>query len=110
MQAWKTYQDNNQERFLEELKALLRIPSVSSNSIHQPDMVICATAVRKALLDAGATKAEIFSTAGHPLVYAEKIVDPSKPTILVYGPYDLQPIDPLELWHTPPLNQRSATG
>src|SRR5664279_1650310 len=103
MQAWKTYQDNNQEKFLEELKALLRIPSISSDSTHQLDMVTCATAVKKALLDAGASKAEIFPTAGHPVVYAEKIVDASKPTVLVYGHYDVQPVDPLELWHTGPF-------
>ncbi|HEY2349917.1 MAG TPA: dipeptidase [Puia sp.] len=110
MQAWKTYQDNHQEKFLEELKALLRIPSISSDSTHQVDMVTCATAVRKALLDAGATKAEIFPTAGHPVVYAEKIEDATKPTVLVYGHYDVQPVDPLDLWHTPPFEPTIKNG
>src|SRR6202051_4944786 len=110
MQAWKAYQDKNQERFLEELKDLLRIPSVSSDSTHQKDMVTCAEAVRKSLLDAGAVRAEIFQTAGHPVVFAEKIVDVSKPTVLVYGHYDVQPVDPLELWHTPPFEPTIKNG
>lgn len=110
MQAWKTYQDKNQERFLEELKTLLRIPSVSSDSIHQQDMITCAEAVRKSLMDAGVTKAEIYPTAGHPVVFAEKIVDTSKPTVLVYGHYDVQPVDPLELWHTPPFEPTIKNG
>ena len=110
MQAWKTYQDKNQERFLEELKALLRIPSVSSDSTHQKDMATCAEAVRKSLFDAGAIRAEIFPTAGHPVVFAEKIVDVSKPTVLVYGHYDVQPVDPLELWHTPPFEPTIKNG
>ena len=110
MQAWKAYQDKNQERFLEELKALLRIPSVSSDSTHQKDMATCAEAVRKSLFDAGAIRAEIFPTAGHPVVFAEKIVDASKPTVLVYGHYDVQPVDPLELWHTPPFEPTIKNG
>jgi acetylornithine deacetylase/succinyl-diaminopimelate desuccinylase-like protein len=110
MQAWKTYQDKNQERFLEELKDLLRIPSVSSDNTHQKDMHDCAEAVKKSLLDAGVPKAEIYSTAGHPVVYGEKIVDPSKPTVLVYGHYDVQPVDPLVLWHTPPFEPTIKDG
>ncbi len=110
MQAWKTYQEKNQERFLEELKALLRIPSVSADSIHQKDMLVCAEAVKKSLLDAGATKAEIYPTQGHPVVFAEKIVDSSLPTVLVYGHYDVQPADPLELWHTPPFEPTIKDG
>ena len=110
MHAWKEYQDNNQERFLEELKALLRIPSVSSDSTHQKDMMICAEAVKKSLLAAGVTTSEIFQTAGHPVVYAEKIVDSSRPTVLVYGHYDVQPVDPLELWHTLPFEPTIKNG
>jgi acetylornithine deacetylase/succinyl-diaminopimelate desuccinylase-like protein len=110
MQTWKSYQENNKQRFLDELMALLRIPSVSSDSTHQPDMLVCAEAVRKSLIDAGATKAEIYSTAGHPVVYAEKIVDSSRPTVLVYGHYDVQPVDPLELWHTPPFEPTIKNG
>ncbi|HTJ14370.1 MAG TPA: dipeptidase [Dinghuibacter sp.] len=103
MQVWKDYQDKNKDRFLGELMTLLRIPSVSARSEHKPDMKTCAEAVRAALLEAGADKATIFATDGHPIVYGEKIIDPAKPTILVYGHYDVQPPDPLELWHSGPF-------
>lgn len=104
MQAWKDYQNQHKDRFLQELITLLRIPSVSARSEHKPDMQTCAEAVRTALLEAGADKATIFATDGHPIVYAEKIIDPAKPTILVYGHYDVQPPDPLELWHSGPFD------
>jgi acetylornithine deacetylase/succinyl-diaminopimelate desuccinylase-like protein len=110
MESWKSYQDKHKERFLEELMALLKIPSISSDSRHQQDMLTCAEAVKKSLLDAGLTKAAIYPTAGHPVVYAEKIVDPYKPTVLVYGHYDVQPVDPLELWHTPPFEPTIKNG
>jgi acetylornithine deacetylase/succinyl-diaminopimelate desuccinylase-like protein len=110
MQAWKTYQENNKVRFLEELKELLKIPSISSDSTHQGDMQICAEAVKKSLLDAGVTRAEIYPTQGHPVVYGELIKDKSKPTVLVYGHYDVQPVDPLELWHTPPFEPTIKNG
>ena len=102
-QAWKDYQQKNKDRFLNELLELLRIPSVSARSEHKADMVKCAEAVKKRLLEAGADKAEIFPTNGHPIVYGEKIIDPKKPTVLVYGHYDVQPAEPLELWHNPPF-------
>lgn len=101
--AWKDYQEKNKDRFLDELLDLLRIPSVSARSEHKPDMQKCAEAVKKRFMEAGANKAEIFPTDGHPIVYAEKIVDPSLPTVLVYGHYDVQPPDPLELWHSGPF-------
>lgn len=100
---WKEYQEKNKDRFLEELLELLRIPSVSARSEHKEDMVNCAEKVKQRLLEAGADKAEIFSTAGHPVVYGEKIIDKNKPTVLVYGHYDVQPADPLELWHSGPF-------
>jgi acetylornithine deacetylase/succinyl-diaminopimelate desuccinylase-like protein len=103
MQAWKDYQQANSDRFLEELLDLLRIPSVSARSEHKPDMKKCAEAVKARLLEAGAGKAEIYETEGHPIVYAEKIIDPAKPTVLVYGHYDVQPPDPLDLWHSGPF-------
>ncbi len=103
MQGWKEYQAANKDRFLDELLDLLRIPSVSARSEHKNDMVTCAEAVQQRLLEAGATKATIYPTDGHPVVYAEKITDPSKPTVLVYGHYDVQPADPLELWHSGPF-------
>jgi acetylornithine deacetylase/succinyl-diaminopimelate desuccinylase-like protein len=103
MQSWKEYQLANKDRFLDELLELLRIPSVSARSEHTKDMIACAEAVKKRLLEAGAAKAEIFDTEGHPVVFAEKIIDPSKPTVLVYGHYDVQPADPLNLWHSGPF-------
>ncbi|HEY4147811.1 MAG TPA: dipeptidase [Chitinophagaceae bacterium] len=103
MQGWKEYQAANKDRFLNELLDLLRIPSVSARSEHKNDMVKCAEAVQQRLLEAGAGKATIYPTEGHPVVYAEKITDPSMPTVLVYGHYDVQPADPLELWHSGPF-------
>jgi acetylornithine deacetylase/succinyl-diaminopimelate desuccinylase-like protein len=103
MQVWKAYQDNNKDRFLEELLTMLRIPSVSARSEHKSDMVACAENVELRLLEAGADKVTIYETEGHPIVYGEKIIDPTKPTVLVYGHYDVQPADPLELWHSGPF-------
>jgi len=103
MQAWKDYQEKNKERFLDELLGLLRIPSISAKSEHKNDMNICAEAVKQKLVEAGIEKAEIFATEGHPIVYGEKMIDASKPTVLVYGHYDVQPADPLELWHSGPF-------
>jgi len=103
-QAWKDYQQKNKDRFLSELLELLRIPSISARSEHKPDMQKCAEAVKQRLLEAGADKAEIFQTPGHPIVYGEKIIDPKKPTVLVYGHYDVQPVEPLELWHSGPFD------
>jgi acetylornithine deacetylase/succinyl-diaminopimelate desuccinylase-like protein len=103
MQQWKQYQEQHQERFLNELVDLLKIPSVSARSEHKQDMVNCAEAVRASLEKAGATTTTIYQTQGHPIVYAEKIIDPAKPTVLVYGHYDVQPPDPLELWHSGPF-------
>jgi acetylornithine deacetylase/succinyl-diaminopimelate desuccinylase-like protein len=104
MQVWKDYQEKNKDRFLEELLALLRIPSVSARTENKEDMLTCAEAVKKSLLDAGATTATIYPTEGHPIVYAEKIIDPALPTVLVYGHYDVQPADPLELWNSGPFD------
>ncbi len=103
MQAWKDYQEHKKERFLQELIELLKIPSVSARSEHKADMQHCAEAVRDSLVAAGAGSARLYETAGHPIVYGEKIIDPSKPTVLVYGHYDVQPPDPLELWHSGPF-------
>ena len=104
MQAWKDYQDKNKDRFLEEMLDLLRIPSISAKKEHKADMLKCAEAVKKSLLDAGCDKAEVIPTPGHPVVYGEKIIDPSKPIVLVYGHYDVQPVEPLALWHSGPFD------
>ncbi|UYQ93419.1 dipeptidase [Chitinophaga horti] len=103
MQVWKDYQAKNKDRFLEELLSLLRIPSVSADSRHNEDTKRCAEAVKERLIEAGAEKVEVCPTAGHPIVYGEKIIDANLPTVLVYGHYDVQPPDPLELWHSGPF-------
>ncbi len=103
MQVWNDYLAQNKQRFLDELLDLLRIPSVSADSNYKADVARCADAVKENLLKAGCDKAEICPTEGHPIVYGEKIIDPSKPTVLVYGHYDVQPADPLELWHSGPF-------
>jgi acetylornithine deacetylase/succinyl-diaminopimelate desuccinylase-like protein len=100
---WKEYESANKDRFLNELLELLRIPSISARSEHKADMQTCAEAFKEKLLAAGADTVEIYPTIGHPIVYGEKITDPSKPTVLVYGHYDVQPADPLELWHSGPF-------
>lgn len=103
MKALTSYLEQNRERFLSELFEYLRIPSISSESEHKPDMERCAAWLKEALLKAGADKAEIFPTAGNPIVYGEKSVSPDAPTVLVYGHYDVMPVDPLELWNTEPF-------
>jgi acetylornithine deacetylase/succinyl-diaminopimelate desuccinylase-like protein len=103
MEQWKDYQSQHKDRFLNELLELLRIPSISARSENKNDMIKCAEAVKERLQQAGADKVEIFQTPGHPIVYGEKIIDASKPTVLVYGHYDVQPPDPLDLWHSGPF-------
>ncbi len=102
-QAWNEYLAVNKDRFLNEMLELLRIPSISAQTEHKEDMLRCAEAVKYRLLEAGCDKANIMPTDGYPIVYAEKIIDPSKPTVLIYGHYDVQPPDPLELWDSPPF-------
>lgn len=101
---WKEYQEKNKDRFLNEMIDLLRIPSVSAKSEHKEDMIRCAEAVRSSLLAAGCDRAEVMPTEGYPVVYGEKITDPKAPTVLVYGHYDVQPAEPLELWHSGPFD------
>ena len=103
MEEWKEYHEKNRERFLNEMMELLRIPSVSAKSEHKSDMIKCAEAVKQSFLNSGADKAEVMQTDGFPVVYAEKIIDKNKPTVLVYGHYDVQPAEPLELWHSKPF-------
>jgi acetylornithine deacetylase/succinyl-diaminopimelate desuccinylase-like protein len=99
----QTYIETHKERFLEELLELIRIPSVSADSKFKDDMHRCAVYVSQAIQKAGADMVEIHETAGHPIVYGQKIIDPALPTVLVYGHYDVQPADPYELWDSPPF-------
>ena len=103
MQVVKDYIDQNKQRFLDELIEVLQIPSVSANPDHKTDMVRTAEFVAQAFLKAGVDHAEVIATPGHPVVFAEKFMDASFPTILVYGHYDVQPPDPLDLWNSPPF-------
>jgi acetylornithine deacetylase/succinyl-diaminopimelate desuccinylase-like protein len=99
----KNYIEQNQERFLNELLNLLRIPSVSADPAFKEDTRKAAEYVKDSILKAGADKVQLFETPGHPIVYGEKILDPALPTVLVYGHYDVQPADPYELWNSPPF-------
>ena len=110
MQVWSDYQDTNKEKFLEELKELLRIPSVSAQETHNADTAKCAEAVKQSLLKAGCDTVEICETAGHPIVFGQKFVDASLPTILTYGHYDVQPAEPLELWTNGPFDPAVIDG
>ena len=103
MQVWKDYQEQNKDRFLNELLDLLRIPSVSADSKYKADVARCADAVKEHMIKAGCDKAEVCPTAGNPIVYGEKIIDPKLPTVLVYGHYDVQPPYPLNLWTSGPF-------
>ena len=103
MDKVKQYIEENQERFLDELFSLIRIPSISAEQEHKDDMVRCAERWKELLLASGAEKAELIETSGNPLVYGEKMVDPKKKTVLVYGHYDVMPVAPLELWNTEPF-------
>jgi acetylornithine deacetylase/succinyl-diaminopimelate desuccinylase-like protein len=94
---------SNKDRFLNELLDLLRIPSVSADPKFKDDVFAAAEFVKESLVKAGADTVEICQTAGYPIVYGEKIIDPSLPTVLVYGHYDVQPADPYELWDSPPF-------
>ncbi len=99
----KEYISGNRDRFLAELFDWLRIPSISADSSHKADIRKAAEFLKNKLIEAGAEKVELCETSGNPIVYAEKIKDPSLPTVLVYGHYDVQPPDPLNLWNSPPF-------
>jgi len=103
MEDLKNYIEANKERFLEELFSLIRIPSISSQEEHKPDMIRCAERWKELILAAGADRCEVMPTEGNPVVYGEKILSPDYPTVLVYGHYDVMPVDPIELWNTQPF-------
>tara|TARA_B110000259_G_scaffold67609_1_gene79574 strand:+ start:166 stop:966 length:801 start_codon:yes stop_codon:yes gene_type:complete len=104
------YIENHKDKFLDELFDLLRIPSISADQAYVGDVQKCAEYVAKRLQEAGADNVTLEKTAGNPIVYGEKMVDPSKPTILVYGHYDVQPSVPDELWNTPPFEPTIKNG
>ncbi|WP_340156009.1 M20/M25/M40 family metallo-hydrolase, partial [uncultured Winogradskyella sp.] len=103
MQSIKSYIQDNKDRFLNELIDLLKIPSISADSAYKGDVLKTADAVKISLEKAGCDHVEICETEGYPIVYGEKIIDKNLPTILVYGHYDVQPPDPLDLWNSPPF-------
>ena len=103
MEAIKNYISEHKERFLTELIELLKIPSVSADTAFTQDVLDTAEAVKNALLKAGCDAVEICETDGYPIVYGEKIIDKDLPTVLVYGHYDVQPADPINLWTSPPF-------
>ncbi len=106
----KVYIEQNKDRFLSELFDLLRIPSISAQSSHKGDMQTCAEWLAAALVKSGADRAEVMPTEGNPVVYAEKIIDPKARTVLVYGHYDVMPVDPLDEWRTDPFEPVVTDG
>lgn len=103
MKDIKNHIQQNKDRFINELVELLKIPSVSADSAYSQDVIDTSEAVKQSLTKAGCDKVEICETDGYPIVYGEKIIDPNLPTVLVYGHYDVQPPDPMELWTSPPF-------
>lgn len=110
MKDVKNYIEENKQRFLDELFELIRIPSISAESEHKDDMVRCANKWKEFLLAAGVDKAEVMPSAGNPVVYGEKTIDPSTPTVLVYGHYDVMPVEPLAEWRTKPFEPEVIDG
>lgn len=106
----KEYIEKNKQRFIDELFDLLRIPSVSADSKFKQDVFRAADFIKEKLLAAGADKAEVCQTAGYPVVYGEKLIGNTLPTVLVYGHYDVQPPDPYELWNSPPFEPQIKDG
>ena len=104
MNTLKKYIETHKDRFIDELIALLKIPSVSADSSFKKDTISAAKFIAKSLSEAGCNHVEICETPGYPIVYGEKIIDKNLPTVLVYGHYDVQPPDPLELWNSPPFD------
>lgn len=103
MEQIKDYIEANKDRFLDELFGLIRIPSISSQKENKNDMMRAAEYWKDIILKAGGDKAEIYETEGHPIVYGEKIINKDLPTVLVYGHYDVMPVDPVDLWNTEPF-------
>ncbi|WP_299106728.1 dipeptidase [uncultured Tenacibaculum sp.] len=103
METIQSYIEKNKQRFINELVDLLKIPSISADPAYNQDVLNTADAIKESLEKAGCDKVEICETPGYPIVYGEKIIDPNLPTVLVYGHYDVQPADPIDLWTSPPF-------
>lgn len=103
MENIKSYVSEHKDRFINELIELLKIPSISADSAYSQDVLNTADAVKNALEKAGCDTVEICETPGYPIVYGEKTIDKNLPTVLVYGHYDVQPADPIDLWDSPPF-------
>ena len=110
MSQISSYIQSNQERFLDELFSLIRIPSISAQQEHKPDMERCARRWAELLVVSGADRAEVMPTDGNPVVYAEKHVSDAAQTVLVYGHYDVMPAEPLELWNSAPFEPEIRDG
>jgi hypothetical protein len=106
MSKWESYLEQHQPRFREELLDFLRIPSISAIPQHAPDVQRAAEWTANRLRQAGLEGVRILPTGGHPVVYGEWLHAPGKPTILIYGHFDVQPVDPLDLWHSPPFEPK----
>ena len=110
MSGWETYLEENQGRFTEELLDFLRIPSVSALPAHAADVQRAAEWVAARVTAAGLENAQILPTGGHPVVYADWLHAPGKPTVLIYGHFDVQPVDPVSLWTHPPFEPHVEGG
>ncbi|WP_026342321.1 dipeptidase [Paenibacillus fonticola] len=108
--SYESYFQKHREQHLNELKQLLTIPSISALSEHKPDIAKAADWISSSLSSAGLENVEIIPTKGHPIIYADHLHAPGKPTVLVYGHYDVQPVDPLHLWETPPFEPSIRDG
>jgi len=110
MDQIKQYIEENKQRFLDELFQLIRIPSISAKPENKPDMIKMAGLLRDALLEAGADEARVMETTAQPVVYGTKQIEAGLPTVLIYGHYDVQPVEPLELWNSDPFEPEIREG
>src|SRR5574343_1089967 len=104
------YVKNHSDRFLQELKSFLSIPSISAKPDHLPFIQDAAEFVVKQLIEGGMDRVELMNCGGNPIVFAEKMVDENLPTVLIYGHYDVQPAEPRELWVSPPFSPEIRDG
>ena len=110
MSAVATYVREHKQLYLDQLSELLRIPSISTDPDRRQDVRKAADWVKDRLRAAGCTRAEVHQTEGHPIVYGEWLGAPGRPTVLVYGHYDVQPVDPIDQWETPPFEPTVRNG